>query len=815
MSYTALAEMRKLNKARYGIDGPLSDPKDFGRPESRKVNDKLPRELEQTVLRFLRERCEGLRFDLSDENRRELKDFDGTSTKAGQIPFNMEKDIDRLCMENALHNFFARGTASAAFNVYFCYLEMFLGSYGSCRQMIEMLAEFESNGSSLLMKHRDHYSHSVYVFAIGLACYEALPAFRKTYADFYGLGDPEDGIVRVPEKAAPKYAAAHHFLKYWGLAALFHDIGYPFELPFEQVKSYFGDRIDGVPFLAYQGVAGLDQPWVIYEQKAREAEKAAKKAEKKAAADPDSRELAEKAKTAREDADRAACFAKEKKAERIRQIAKLQGRESDKPGLGELLAENLSEKLSGFYRNYQSFRAWKENHPEIRDTEKAAGASAAADDRAAYTEYLKDSVINRKAEHPDEFSGFMDHAYFSACILLRNLFGVLKEEELCKEYADVASAILLHNSMYKFCITNVKGDDRQNHFNAEHHFRPSMHPLAWMLMLCDELQCWDRTAYGKNSRTQYHPMWCDITFPGGNGIRAEYYYDERLNDGKHTEGTIKKMREPEGAVCSFQTDIEDIIDVNDSSASPDYDTAAGSGSAAYAGSGSGTAPKSGNAADAGSGNDTAAGCGKPLAHSGITLEIAHSFLPNHRNTQEYISSSNFMHLYEFGVVLNAQYSARNYDTKEWEGKTSPEMLEMFEGLSLEYKLSNIMQAEAFGSYLNAIGCFYTDRPVVYPLKESFSVKQLNEIGEKEHIRWEEEKRAMGWQHDTRYEEAFPEKAPDGGPTQTLVRERTRTHKSLDVAYRKLDEKERNKDTEPMNDMLKLIKEFDGLRVYEM
>ena len=74
---------------------------------------------------------------------------------------------------------------------------------------------------------------------------------------------------------------------------------------------------------------------------------------------------------------------------------------------------------------------------------------------------------------------------------------------------------------------------------------------------------------------------------------------------------------------------------------------------------------------------------------------------------------------------------------------------------------------------------------------------------------------MGWQHDTRYEETFPKKAPDGGPTQTLVRERTRTHKSLDVAYRKLDEKERNKDTEPMNDMLKLIEEFDGLRVYEM
>ncbi len=30
--------------------------------------------------------------------------------------------------------------------------------------MIELLSEYEANGSGLLMKHRDHYSHSVYVF---------------------------------------------------------------------------------------------------------------------------------------------------------------------------------------------------------------------------------------------------------------------------------------------------------------------------------------------------------------------------------------------------------------------------------------------------------------------------------------------------------------------------------------------------------------------------------------------------------------------------------------------------------------------------
>ena len=38
------------------------------------------------------------------------------------------------------------------------------------------------------------------------------------------------------------------------MSSLFHDIGYPFELPFEQVCSYFeveGDKRESRPFVAY------------------------------------------------------------------------------------------------------------------------------------------------------------------------------------------------------------------------------------------------------------------------------------------------------------------------------------------------------------------------------------------------------------------------------------------------------------------------------------------------------------------------------------------------------------------------------------
>ena len=116
--------------------------------------------------------------------------------------------------------------------------------------MVELLSEYELNGSSLLMKHRDHYSHSVYVFALGLAIYETNPAYRALFRAFYAL------------ETAPEAEAAHRFLEYWGLSALFHDIGYPFELPFEQVLSYFeADRQTrrGQPFSCLSQRGGADR----------------------------------------------------------------------------------------------------------------------------------------------------------------------------------------------------------------------------------------------------------------------------------------------------------------------------------------------------------------------------------------------------------------------------------------------------------------------------------------------------------------------------------------------------------------------------
>ena len=178
MAYTAFKTMREVNKERFGKDlGPKQPPL---YQNSRHRND-----LKSSALRFLHDRCEGLRFDDSTEAEFHGAQCTGRSISSDQIPYNLQMDIDRLCLERELGNFIDSGTAEDAYTVYYCFLEMFIGRYGASQSMIELLSEFESNASSLLMKHRDHYSHSVYVFALGLAIYENNEKYRRVFRSFY------------------------------------------------------------------------------------------------------------------------------------------------------------------------------------------------------------------------------------------------------------------------------------------------------------------------------------------------------------------------------------------------------------------------------------------------------------------------------------------------------------------------------------------------------------------------------------------------------------------------------------------------------
>lgn len=691
MSYTALEKMRDINRARFGCDvGPFPPERHFSDGNG----------LKDAALRFIHDRCEGLRFDpVTERMEAENGEYRGTAIRPGQIPYDMQMDIDRLCLERELERFIESGVADDAYNVYYCYLEMFFGHYGRSKKMIELLSEFESNGSSLLMKHRDHYSHSVYVFTLGLAIYETNSHYREAFKRFYGF-DTDEG------SAEQDYAAANAFIEFWGLTSLFHDIGYPFELPFEQVMAYFEvdkyKRGKQSVVIAYRSLDLLTR--ISDEARAR--------------------------------------------------FEELYGRSF--AATDELFAYDIVAKLGDIYGIEED----------------------------ALLEKLR-----QKPTDPEKFNYFMDHAWFSAARLYQELTkpgddGSSGAADIQKIHIDALTAILLHNSLYKFTVTFYKDP-------AKPRMKMEYHPLAFMLMLCDELQCWDRIAYGRNSRRELHPMGASFDF-GGNAVKAVYYYDREERAKIDAYEAAYQKWEDDGADPDNEPRLKAYSDMADK---------------------------------------------KQRFKSDIELIVDTSFCPltvvadvrraDRSVKHTYLSNSSFLHLYDFAVALNARY---NY--KGAEKDTDTERLEKeFEELSLEYQLSNINQAKNFSRYLNEIGCFYTDKPVDFEMIRRFTPDQTAAFAPLEHERWIREHISMGWSAGDLYETAELPKGErflgdsSGYAYRKAYREQLRMHKlcmsgdpaseEINAHYLSLPDDEQGKDWEPFNNMLRLIKMYDGLRIYKL
>lgn len=145
-----------------------------------------------------------------------------------------------------------------------------------------------------------------------------------------------------------------------------------------------------------------------------------------------------------------------------------------------------------------------------------------------------------------------------------------------------------------------------------------------------------------------------------------------------------------------------------------------------------------------------------------------------------------------------------------------EFSQLFQKLSLEYKLANINQAKAFALYMDKIGCFYTDKVVDFEMVEDFSEEELETIGKLEHRRWLQEHYDMGWEYGEpkKEERDLIRKHIDMIPGFDLSQKEVSVEQA-EVNYRRLDKEEQDKDKDPMECMLALLRMYDGLRIYRL
>ena len=546
------------------------------------------------------------------------------------------QDNEMECFKKYFIKFCNSGKKEDAFSVYYCYSEIFhiFGKgYDNTKKLLEILSDYENHAGVLLDKHRDHYSHSVYVFAIGLAIYDNSKDFRHAFDCFYNVG-----------------SGYRLFLYFWGLTALFHDIGYPFEIAHDEIKTYtkdiWGDD-SRVPFVSY---ANFDRFIRI--------------------------------------------------------------NEDDCAALRDL---SHSEEL--FYDMNKLLSFWLHL-------------------RLGYNR----SAVEKKLEQEQASSKFQDHAYFSAILLLRFILDN-HIDMISVGFMDAVSAILLHNSLNRF---NMDGFSR----------RIDMYefPLAYLLVLADNLQDWDRQAYGRKTKKDPQAWAADFSFDW-KGIYACYYFNSFFISIPGSADELRKNSRVE-KICSgqFVEEIEGMI-----------------------------------------------------CH-GLLLNAVCEEKVKDLHTQIYASSYSFINLCDFAKAIHANYVEKcNSMNVDFLNKT-------FGELALEEKLSNIEQAKSYSKKLELINCFFSDKELDYPIVMHFEEKashvdEIEFLAREEHVRWVKEKLNLGWTYGTGYIN------PVSGKEDKILRNRIKQHKDM-LPYDLLDEETKEKDRIMVRNMIPfLYKHGNGIKIY--
>ena len=110
--------------------------------------------------------------------------------------------------------------------------------------LVKIMKKYEENTGDLIEKQRDHFIHSVNVFLLGLAIYAQNKSYREAF-ETYILKSPYKKYYRIDKKLSHE-----EFFYRWGVASLFHDIGYPVEIIGKQLNKFINDGVKSISFIS-------------------------------------------------------------------------------------------------------------------------------------------------------------------------------------------------------------------------------------------------------------------------------------------------------------------------------------------------------------------------------------------------------------------------------------------------------------------------------------------------------------------------------------------------------------------------------------
>ena len=248
--------------------------------------------------------------------------------------------------------------------------------------LIELMHAYEKRADKMVDSQRDHYVHSINVFILGLSIYASSKRFRDAFTDHR----TDISLENTDEE----------FLYVWGLASMFHDMGYPIEISYNKIRRFL----------------------------------------------------------------RSACYREDSK---ITPVPMIRGMEDlmvhhDGQDSLEMMADRISSIL---------------------------GIP------------LQDAISALKGYEDNMYrTCFVDHGYFSALMLMKwmsNIHGQYGKGAIVP-VVEGASAILMHN-FHNHTFTREPFNLGPLSLDAD--------PISYLLILCDELQEWNRVAYGATVKSVY------------------------------------------------------------------------------------------------------------------------------------------------------------------------------------------------------------------------------------------------------------------------------------------------------------------------